>query len=278
MTRYTIDIRQPSTHFLFTTVRLEGVGVDGSTSVGTGFFFDAAKPTEQPRVFLFTNNHVLEDCVRIRVRVHIASKSQEPWQFSVEREQWLTIENPLDAWVPHPDPTVDLCAASLSSVMAIIGPIPDLYFTTFTSATIPSAEEESRFPALMQIAMIGYPTGLCDEQNNLPLLRRGTTASHPSIDFDGRAEVVVDMACFPGSSGSPVVFHDLQYFASAIRFLGVLYAGPTISLEGEVILKKIPTRAEPTASVKSMIHLGYVIKGSKVLELANHIEGTAKGA
>lgn len=278
MTRYTIDLRQPSTHFLFITVRLEAIAADGSTSLGTGFFFNAARPSEQSRIYLCTNNHVLENCIRVRVRVHIAPKPQEPWQFSIENEQWLTIDNPNNIWVPHPDPTIDLCAASLSSLIQIVGPVTNLYYATLTSAAIPSPEEENRFPAVMQIAMIGYPTGLWDEQNNLPLIRRGTTASHPSIDFDGRAEVVIDMACFPGSSGSPVVFHDLQYFASAVRFLGVLYAGPTISLEGEVSLKNIPTRADPKASVESMMHLGYVIKGSKVLELARHIEGTAKSA
>ena len=139
--------------------------------------------------------------------------------------------------------------------------------------SIPSEDEQSRFPALMPIAMIGYPTGLWDEQNNLPLFRMGTTASHPTIDFDGRAEVVIDMACFPGSSGSPVVFHDQQYFASAVRFLGVLYAGPTTTIEGEVVLSKIPTNK---TRAESMMHLGYVIKGRKVLEMCEYVE--ANGA
>lgn len=268
---YTIDLRQPSTHFLFTTVRLEATCADGSTSLGTGFFFNGANPADPSRIFLCTNNHVLEGAIQVRFRVHISSKANESWAFQVEGEQWLEVHNPNEIWISHPDPSVDLCAAPLSTIIDLVGPIQDLYFTSFSKASIPSSDEQSRYPALMQVAMIGYPTGLWDEQNNLPLLRRGTTASHPTIDFNGRAEAVIDMACFPGSSGSPVVFHDTQYFASAVRFLGVLYAGPTTTMEGDVILEHIPTK-KAFARVAGMMHLGYIIKGAKVLELIEFIE------
>jgi hypothetical protein len=274
MPSYTIDLRQPATHFMFATVRIEATCADGSKSMGTGFFFNAANPADPERVYLCTNNHVLEDSVQVRFRMHISSKRNVPWEFSTEGEHWVTVNDPRSLWSPHPEADVDLCAVPISSVLAQAGQVEDLYYTYISKSSIPSADEQSRFPALMPISMIGYPTGLWDEQNNLPLLRIGTTASHPTIDFNGRAEVVIDMACFPGSSGSPVVFHDLKYFASAVRFLGVLYAGPTTTLEGEVILSKIPTKR---ACVEGMMHLGYVIKGSKVLELCNHIE-SSKGA
>jgi len=57
--------------------------------------------------------------------------------------------------------------------------------------------------------MIGYPNGLWDHVNNLPLIRRGITASHPGVDYqiegqNGPGVTVIDMACFPDSSGSPV--------------------------------------------------------------------------
>ena len=154
------------------------------------------------------------------------------------------------------DPSVDLCGAPLSSLLARIGSVPNLYFTTLSNASIPSAEEQSQFPAIMQIADDRLSDRNIGRAEQPSLIRRGTTASHPSVDFDGRAEVVVDLACFPGSSGSPVVFHDLQYFASAARFLGVLYAGPTFSLDGDIVRRTIPTHSDPAVRVESMIHLG----------------------
>ncbi len=52
--------------------------------------------------------------------------------------------------------------------------------------------------------MVGYPVGLWDSVNNMPILRRGSTATLLDWTYEGRQEFVIDAACFPGSSGSPV--------------------------------------------------------------------------
>jgi hypothetical protein len=271
MPSYQIDLRQLATPYMFATVRLEADCVDGSKSVGTGFFFNARGPSTVENIFLCTNNHVLEDAVRVRMRLHTSSQALESEAFSVDGERWVTVTEPKAVWTSHPDPEVDLCAAPLSLISCLSGQIDGLFYTSIDVLSIPSDLELSHYPALMPVVMIGYPTGLWDSQNNLPLYRMGSTASHPAINFDGRSEVVVDMACFPGSSGSPVMFHDPHYFGSATRFLGVLYAGPTTTIEGEVVLSRIPTGRTRS---EAMMHLGYLIKGQRVRELCNHICAT----
>jgi hypothetical protein len=149
------------------------------------------------------------------------------------------------------------------------GRLDNLFYAAIGDQAIPRPEEEARFPAVMQVAMVGYPIGLWDEINNLPISRRGTTASHPAVNFNGLPQVVIDMACFPGSSGSPVLFFDRDYFAGAQRFLGVLYAGPVFSSEGAIKIRDVPTRIEAFPVVQSMVHLGYVIKAREVLTLVN---------
>lgn len=52
--------------------------------------------------------------------------------------------------------------------------------------------------------MVGYPIGLADARNNYPIFRKGYTAAHPAVDFNEDGIGLVDMACFPGSSGSPI--------------------------------------------------------------------------
>lgn len=52
--------------------------------------------------------------------------------------------------------------------------------------------------------MLGYPIGLADARNNYPIFRKGYTAAHPAVDFNEDGIGLVDMACFPGSSGSPI--------------------------------------------------------------------------
>jgi len=188
-----------------------------------------------------------------------------------ERAQRVLTIRP-DQWVFHEDPNVDLAAASLARIAEAAGGVTDLFCSPIGRYTIRVDNEAERYPAAMQIAMAGYPNGLWDEHNNLPLLRRGVTASHPGVDFDGRPEIAVDIASYPGSSGSPIWFHDRQYFGSAVRFLGVLYAGPTIDEDGRQLIQPIASELGPDFQRHSpMLHLGYAIKARRVLEIANQL-------
>lgn len=61
--------------------------------------------------------------------------------------------------------------------------------------------------------MIGYPNGLWDSVNNMPIVRRGTMATNISLNHNDKREFVIDAACFPGSSGSPVVLFNKGGYA-----------------------------------------------------------------
>jgi Trypsin-like peptidase domain len=271
MSNYTIDLTQPGSHYLLATVRVDIHYANNQSGSGTAFFFRYGNPTISQNTYLVTNNHVIDGALSISLRFH-SGGNNEPSQFRGTRDLWITLPNPTKHWVSHPDPEVDLCAISYDQLKNIFPEAESIYFTSVSSTDILTAEEEGRFPSLTDIAMIGYPIGLWDEKNNLPVQRKGTTATHPAVDFDGRAEVLVDMACFPGSSGSPVVFHDLRYFGSATRFLGVLYAGPLYTADGKLVPFKVPTKLGQAVEVQTMMHLGYVIKARKVVELVEFME------
>jgi hypothetical protein len=80
-----------------------------------------------------------------------------------------------------------------------------LFQVNFGPLHLPSPEQLAGMDTIEEVLMVGYPTGLWDEAYNLPLIRKGITATPPAIDFNNRQEFVVDMACLPGSSGSPVI-------------------------------------------------------------------------
>ena len=75
--------------------------------------------------------------------------------------------------------------------------------------------------------------GLADARNNYPIFRKGYTAAHPAVDFNEDGIGLVDMACFPGSSGSPIYIlnegsyrdkHGNSYLGSSrVMLLGVLW-------------------------------------------------------
>ena len=84
--------------------------------------------------------------------------------------------------------------------------------------------------------MVGYPIELWNSKNNLPIFRKGYTASHPAIDFNENGIGVVDMAYFPESSGFPIyILNENGYFDKSrntplstkrIIFIVILYAEP----------------------------------------------------
>ena len=123
--------------------------------------------------------------------------------------------------------------------------------------------------------MIGYPNGIWDSVNNMPIFRKGTTATNPLIDYNGKKEIMIDIAAFPGSSGAPVlIFNEggyrdkkgnMYWGNSRIILLGVLYAGPQATATGEIIMT--PNIQRPIAVSHIPNNLGLVIKSERILEL-----------
>ena len=124
--------------------------------------------------------------------------------------------------------------------------------------------------------MIGYPKGLWDTAHNLPLLRKGITSTHPSFDFKGKREFLIDAACYPGSSGSPVFLYNLGYIwdkgtdnfklENRLKLLGIMYSGPLHNAEGITLNQTVTLASGKTTITPILINLGYVIKSSVLLD------------
>lgn len=121
--------------------------------------------------------------------------------------------------------------------------------------------------------MIGYPNGIWDSKHNLPLIRKGITSTHPKYEFNGKPEFLIDAACFPGSSGSPVFLANLgMYFdkkgntvvGTRLGLLGVLYAGPQHTAQGDVRIVPVPTNQKAVSVSAIPNNLGMVIQVKKI--------------
>ncbi len=139
-------------------------------------------------------------------------------------------------------------------------------------ALIPTETELPKYGVFQEVKFIGYPIGIWDEKNNLPVARRGMTATDPAVDYNGRAEFLVDAAVFPGSSGSPVYianegmnfFDGGLYAGSRIRFLGILYALYQYTSEGRIEIVTIPTAFDAKVKTQIPANLGLVIKAERL--------------
>lgn len=261
-----------SEQLTYTTVRITSIKDGEITGYGTGFFFDFLNDGKTQVPSIVTNKHVIENAEAIEICFHLADSGKPSGRF-------IKIQIPIDnrTVTHHPDPNIDLTSIHIAEILinAINAGRP-IFSVSLSMPLIPDEADWKHFGAMEEVVMIGCPNGLSDEANNLPIARRGIAATAPSKNYNGKPEFMVDMACFPGSSGSPVfIYNQNGYFdqktgnhvmgARAI-FIGILYSGPLINNTGSIILGH-----NATFQVSAMMHLGNVIKSLELKKLEEAI-------
>lgn len=240
---------------------------DGGKTVGTGFFFAMLTP-KKPEVcvpFFVTNKHVVKDAVNAIIRINVKESPHEGLKFYD-----LQINNVGNFFINHPDESVDLCVCPMGPTLNELKE-KGIHLDTFMFDDMALPKENTLLP-VEDVFMTGYPTGLWDSVNNAPITRKGITATNFNVDWNGKSEFLIDIACFGGSSGSPVyvmnegVFtHDgVTRFGSRLLLLGILYSGPVIYEDGLVDIVNIPTALGLVSKTKQMINLGVVIKAERL--------------
>ena len=261
----------PSEQIAHSTVRIEVETADGKRGTGTGFFFRFADEGGKHVPVIVTNKHVVDGAVRGRFHLSTADADRNP---VYSEHEVFDFDGFQELWIPHPENEIDLCAMPIAPILErgyLAG--KRLFFVPLNMSLIPSSEDLAELTAMEDILMAGYPNGIWDQRNNMPVLRRGVTATHPNLDWNGRPEFLIDAACFPGSSGSPVFLFNLggypsktggMILGSRVKLLGVLYAGPQHTVEGEIRIVKVPTRERSVAVSTIPNNLGIVVKARKL--------------
>ena len=255
----------------FNTVKLET-----NTGIGTGFFYNfeingKLYPT------IITNKHVInnKDIEDVKFHLHLKDGLDESncsigiylkakWYFHSTYDLCFTFVNPL-----------------FEEVKKLTG--KDVFYIGNNDSILATKEKLKDLSALEEVVMVGYPIGISDDRNNFPIFRKGYTASHPAIDFNRNGIGLVDMACFPGSSGSPIfILNEGGYVDKSgnlvlgkprFLFLGILFAGPNYNVIGNVVTQEVPTSTSITYSKTAiMTNLGYYIKAEALYEFRDFIK------
>jgi len=257
---------------IHSTVRIECETATGKGS-GSGYFFAFLEKDNQHIPCIVTNKHVVAGAKRGVFHLTLQGHDGLP---KLGEYVTFSFDNFESMWVGHPDPSIDLA-------IFLIGPILNsakeqgkaLHIAPLGNAIIASKELIDSLPSMEEIIMIGYPNGIWDAKHNLPIIRRGITATHPRLSYNGKPEFLIDAACFPGSSGSPVFLANIGSYVSPegalctgsrIALLGTLYAGPQHTATGEVIVVEVPTDTRAMAISTIPNNLGLVIHASKLLD------------
>lgn len=269
-----LSLKSASERLLFSTVKIESIENNSVSGSGTGFFYELHY-NQKKYEFIVTNKHVVHGFQKGQIKIHVCKKDPNGLDLSEPSGKFISINIPdmPNSWYIHDN--LDLAIMSMNRVVT---PVNELGFqvlrgTTSSDCVLGDQKLKDLF-ASENILMVGYPVGLIDEKNNLPLMRRGSTASHPMIDYSGTPVGIIDIGCFPGSSGSPIYICDENPYTDKIKqqvlrnrliLLGLLYAGPQMSVNGEISVENIPTTTiSAKTSTKIMVHLGYYIKAQQI--------------
>jgi hypothetical protein len=263
--------RSLSRGLLHSTVRIETQKADGASSIGTGFVYEFIdeKGTSMIPVVV-TCWHVVSGSSMGRLFISQQSSNTPTLVNNRIELQFAKCE---DVWIRHPDTNIDLAIMPIASILTNAqGRGIKLDYLPFNNQLLPTDEDLREFGVFQEVKFVGYPVGLWDEKNNLPIVRRGMTATDPLVDYNGKPEFLVDAAVFPGSSGSPVFvadegmsFHNNGlYSGNRLKLLGILFAVNVFTSEGKVEVVTIPSAFDMKVSTSIPANLGVVVKASRL--------------
>ncbi len=257
---------------LFTTVKIIVEKKNGKKMTGTGFFYEhkieSGKLKDKFAMFLITNRHVIEEVKIINLE----------FKGTLEKETALlntTFTYQLDIpWFIHPNKKIDLAIVPFNVALNLmikanqrpyIQPIVDKI--TYTS------EKNDLINIIEDVLFIGYPRGLFDRENNIPIIRKGITATPIIFDYNNLPIFLIDASVYPGSSGSPVFIcdsgsycvKDKLYTGSRTLFLGILSS--TYKNQGGIFVINSEFNKTDSELSKPYLDLGVVIKPRAILEL-----------
>jgi hypothetical protein len=262
-----MQIDSTAKKLLFCTVRVDTVLEDGSEGSGTAFVVNHPTPRGIAQ-FVVTNRHIVEG-VRRGGLVFTQMKNGRP---VFGQRFLLNIDEFPHAWFLHPDADTDLALVPFAPLReAAREQGVELYVEPIDSRTIPDLASWQQFDALEDILFVGYPSGVWDQVNLMPILRRGTTATPLALDFEGQRQFLVDAAVYPGSSGSPVFIERRDFSRSRLEgertlsFAGVIAAVFFREEAHHLVPAPVPANNRGMMMGTEMIDLGLVIKSDQVI-------------
>ncbi|PYD49619.1 serine protease [Komagataeibacter saccharivorans] len=268
----------PISLLIHSTVRIHCFSPFGKNSYGTGYIYFFRKKDGTFFPGIVTNKHVINGATDGSFNLTLATDDGGP---DLGRHESIHIKHIDKTSIYHPNPNIDLAVIPIGEILdSAENNGKNYFYVPISENLIPPQDFLSSLSPIEDIIMIGYPNGLWDAFHNLPIVRRGITASHPKLNLNGNPEFLIDAACFPGSSGSPVFLANRGAFLTSegdvrggtrVAFLGTLWGGPEYNTIGQVEVVNVPNDTKSIAKGKGVMNLGLVIRSAELAVLENCI-------
>lgn len=243
-------------------------------SSGTGFFYEFIHSEDTTIPVILTNKHVIEgsDSIRITLSKNEYFSSENK---IVEKEDFL-LQGLQNRIVNHPNNDIDLCAVIIADMLKKFqNESVKMDIAFLNDKNLPNIKDLEELKFAEEVIMVGYPNGISDTFNNFPVFRKGITATHPAINFDGTPHFLIDMTIVPGSSGSPVFLYNATGYSTKsgefifngerLMFLGINKAVFIADNFGEIKEVQEPTKLISHSTIG--INLGIIINSLEINEI-----------
>jgi hypothetical protein len=239
------------------------------TETGSGFYFNFTNKGDTINAIV-TNTHVIKGCQTGYLRFKSCSL---PFKINYGDLLEIKIDDFESKWIKHP--TEDLAILPTKEILqeVYLKYNKRMGLFSYYEKDIPSDLELNDLSAIEEIVMIGYPKGLSDELNDLPIVRKGYTATPVFLNYRNEKRFLIDIPIYPGSSGSPVIlFNPVDYTEKSgnlalkqrLKLLGIVVESYSYNAIG----KTTPKDSIPALEVKTLLpyNVAIVIKASRLLD------------
>ena len=261
---------------LFSTLRIEA-----QSRVGTGAIVSHQWGEDKQAPFLITNKHVVEGTAEGRITFTLRDESNDEDRPLLGKSHSINFSDAGWSWIGHPDPDIDIAVLPLGPALNFIHDRGvNVFFKSIPTDLIPDSTAIEELDAVEEVLFIGYPSGIYDSTNNLPITRKGITATAVSVDYDSKPIFLIDASVFPGSSGSPVFLYNVGAWTARqgpvragrrLLFIGILSRVYQRAESGVLGFEEVPAELKPVIRTTQMIDLGIVYKARTIVEAIEHV-------
>ena len=261
----------PTEQLMYSAVRLFNQ-VGQTLHWGSGFLFHLFNMNGQSVPVIVTNKHVVNGWDNCSFELAARNPDGSP---DLSTHVPVTITDFQKAFVPHP--SIDLAAIPVGRILSDLQHQNRAAFTIgLDPSLIPTDDELAQLLPVEQVLTVGFPGMLWDDLHNLPVFHRGYTSTAPYIDFKGEKKFLIDVATWPGASGSPVfLFNDNGWTdrhgntmlgATRIKLIGVVYGVGLQTIDGNILIQNAPTQVVVPGQMVVPTNLGACIRASCILD------------
>jgi hypothetical protein len=218
----------------YSVARIEAIKKGRIVATATGFFYK-----NNSDEYLITNRHVVIDSSqkyfpdKLKLKLHISNSDLSKNNII---EISLYDKNGIKNWLEHKDYNVkkiDIVAIPLSKQTLLDSNYTLYYKSKINLFSSTNGLMDYSIQSFGNAVVIGYPLGISDTLNNLPIYRNAMIASQFGIKFNGADNFLIDAKIHPGMSGSPVISspnnllkkNNESIHSSSVVLLGILSSG-----------------------------------------------------